>query len=422
MEEGGVRSADIGRARGGAGSSFCKKGIWRLGRSSPYRPSREPGARQRRMRARCGFIAFSIAEAGQNSKREMSLSMRPWQEYDANGNGPKRMVYIGGIFEKNLDTGEVTKYYHTVDGSRLAMRKGATLSYFANDHLGSASVVMNSTNGNKVSETRYFPYGNIWTQAISAAPPTDMLFTGQRRYGPKSGIYHYGARFYSADIGRFLQADTIVPDPANPQDLNRYSYVDNNPVRYTDPTGHCLAEDGPRGGKSRCMKIRPKPRPMKPPTAQGTYWRACNSDCQKAFQQDGIPWWAPIPGGSTRSPVAQRAAPLIKAGIIAAGASAANQLSKVDLPNTWFSDDEEEDERRVVIGKLNDLGEPGAIGEGERTLLDRLPNQGNAAANWEQNERVLKEEMDHGIPIRDASVGPCDGRTERREWVSSKGT
>jgi RHS repeat-associated protein len=47
-------------------------------------------------------------------------------------------------------------------------------------------------------------------------PLTDKLFTGQRRYGPKSGLYHYGARFYSADIGRFLQADTIVPGGGEP--------------------------------------------------------------------------------------------------------------------------------------------------------------------------------------------------------------
>ena len=46
------------------------------------------------------------------------------------------------------------------------------------------------------------------------------------------------SRFYDPAIGRFLQPDTIVPDPANPQSLNRYSYVLNNPMRYTDPTGH----------------------------------------------------------------------------------------------------------------------------------------------------------------------------------------
>jgi hypothetical protein len=41
------------------------------------------------------------------------------------------------------------------------------------------------------------------------------------------------------DIGRFASADTIVPDPANPQSYNRYSYVENRPLNFSDPTGHC---------------------------------------------------------------------------------------------------------------------------------------------------------------------------------------
>ncbi|MGH2407573.1 MAG: hypothetical protein ACRDF7_05805, partial [Candidatus Limnocylindrales bacterium] len=60
---------------------------------------------------------------------------------------------------------------------------------------------------------------------------------------------------------------------------------------------------------------------------------------------------------------------------------------------------------RVVIGGMEDLG-PGAIGPGERTLLDQLPNLGNTAANWAQNARVLLREMGAGNPIRDASVNP----------------
>ncbi|MCP4252170.1 MAG: hypothetical protein GY775_01960, partial [Candidatus Scalindua sp.] len=39
-------------------------------------------------------------------------------------------------------------------------------------------------------------------------------------------------------LGRFISADPIVPDPTNPQALNRYSYVLNNPLKYTDPSGH----------------------------------------------------------------------------------------------------------------------------------------------------------------------------------------
>jgi hypothetical protein len=51
---------------------------------------------------------------------------------------------------------------------------------------------------------------------------------------------HYGARFYSPRLGRFVSADSIVPQPGEPQALNRYSYVYNNPVIYTDPSGHCI--------------------------------------------------------------------------------------------------------------------------------------------------------------------------------------
>lgn len=43
---------------------------------------------------------------------------------------------------------------------------------------------------------------------------------------------------YDAALGRFISADTIVPDPNNPQALNRYAYALNNPMRYTDPTGN----------------------------------------------------------------------------------------------------------------------------------------------------------------------------------------
>ncbi len=64
---------------------------------------------------------------------------------------------------------------------------------------------------------------------------TDKLFTGQRL--DDTGLYYYGARYYDPTIGRFISPDTIVQNPANPQSLNRYSYVLNNPLKYVDPTG-----------------------------------------------------------------------------------------------------------------------------------------------------------------------------------------
>jgi hypothetical protein len=49
---------------------------------------------------------------------------------------------------------------------------------------------------------------------------------------------YFNARYYSHYLNRWLQPDSIVPDAGNPQDLNRYSFVRNNPLKYTDPTGH----------------------------------------------------------------------------------------------------------------------------------------------------------------------------------------
>ena len=66
----------------------------------------------------------------------------------------------------------------------------------------------------------YFPYGG--TRYTSGTINTDEKFTGQRL--DQDGLYYYGARYYDATIGRFISADSIVPDPANPQSLNRYSY------------------------------------------------------------------------------------------------------------------------------------------------------------------------------------------------------
>ncbi len=52
------------------------------------------------------------------------------------------------------------------------------------------------------------------------------------------GLVYMNARYYIPGIGRFASADTIVPNPANPQSFNRYSYVNNNPLNFIDPFGH----------------------------------------------------------------------------------------------------------------------------------------------------------------------------------------
>ena len=54
------------------------------------------------------------------------------------------------------------------------------------------------------------------------------------------GLMFYNARFYSPSLGKFIQPDSIVPDPGRAIGFNRYSYVNNNPVNFTDPSGHIM--------------------------------------------------------------------------------------------------------------------------------------------------------------------------------------
>ena len=83
---------------------------------------------------------------------------------------------------------------------------------------------------------QYDPYGEVLTSTLPVTL-TDRLFTGQR-LDSSSGLYYYNARYYDPHLGRFIQPDSLVPDPLNPQAWNRFSYVYNNPASYVDPSGH----------------------------------------------------------------------------------------------------------------------------------------------------------------------------------------
>ncbi len=174
--------------------------------------------------------------------------------YDGDGKLVKKTVgitttyYVNAGYEK---TGSVVTKYYYAGSQRVAMRvctgtngscgpNGATstLSYLHGDHLGSASLATNAS-GVKIanSDTRYYPYGEARPGLEGTGLPTDRRFTGQRRE-IGLGLYDYNARYYDPYLNRFISPDTIIPDPANPQSLNRYAYNYNNPLRYIDPTGH----------------------------------------------------------------------------------------------------------------------------------------------------------------------------------------
>jgi RHS repeat-associated protein len=153
------------------------------------------------------------------------------------GSPDETTLYVNKYYEKNITNSEVTTSYYL--GSKLiAQRKGTTLSYVLQDHLGSTSATASDA-GVGTSTITYFPFGSV--RATTGTVPTDKKFTSQRL--DQTGLYFYNARYYDATIGRFISADTIVSDIFNPQTLNRYSYCINNPLKYVDPSGHMSASE-----------------------------------------------------------------------------------------------------------------------------------------------------------------------------------
>ena len=167
--------------------------------------------------------------------------------YDGDGVRRKRVDsngtvhYLGG-YERKLAGGSnssdtVTKYYSASLGALsrpLAFRRGGTLHWVGADHLGGTIRVMDSS-FTAVDGMRYKPYGE--DRDTGSDLVTDRKFTGQTE-DETAGLYWYASRAYDPAIGRFVSPDVLVPDPSNPQSLNRYAYVYNNPVGNVDPSGH----------------------------------------------------------------------------------------------------------------------------------------------------------------------------------------
>ena len=157
--------------------------------------------------------------------------------YDADGeritrtNSGVTTVYLGGLWEET-SSGAVKQYY-PFNGTVVAVRdSSAGVSYLHADHLGSVSV----TSGAQPGGQTFGPWGNVTSGSSSA---TSMNYTGQY-LDSTSGLLYYHARYYDAILARFISADTQAASLDNPQDLNPYSYVRNNPLTYNDPSGHCI--------------------------------------------------------------------------------------------------------------------------------------------------------------------------------------
>ena len=209
--------------------------------------------------------------------------------YDGDGTrvaktvGGVTTVYFQGLWEQVV--GGASTQYYTFNGQVVAVRDSAAgVSYLYGDQLGSVSFATNAS-GSSTSQQDFDAWGAVRSGGISA---TSLNYTGQRL--DSTGLLDYHARLYDPTLARFVSADSVVPSsasggldgvqlkglttdfhepgfvatlngenargfwfelsgddrrqagvpwgPANPQALNRYSYVLNNPISCSDPSGH----------------------------------------------------------------------------------------------------------------------------------------------------------------------------------------
>ena len=151
----------------------------------------------------------------------------------------------GPLAESDL-SGNIQAEYVFFAGKRVARRdllSGATHFYFA-DHLNSTNLVYSDT-GTLEEDSDYYPYGN--ERAYVLGGNDHFKFTGKER-DAETGLDYFGARYYGSNMGRWLSADwsatpEAVPyaDLTDPQTLNLYGYVRNNPLSHADADGHCCA-------------------------------------------------------------------------------------------------------------------------------------------------------------------------------------
>jgi RHS repeat-associated protein len=176
-----------------------------------------------------------------------------WQQMYT-GNGTQETTnYIGGLLEV-VASGSVTDYRHYISlgGEQIAVysRKtsgGNTFSYLLSDHQGSVASITTNSGAQVVGES-FDAFGsrrnpNTWSGAPNNSDLTTIAgitrqgYTFQTALGLWMGLNHMNGRVEDSVTGRFMSADPRVPAPGNTQDWNRYSYVHNNPLSNTDPTG-----------------------------------------------------------------------------------------------------------------------------------------------------------------------------------------
>jgi RHS repeat-associated protein len=186
-----------------------------------------------------------------DSENRMVSDAGATSSYDADGrrmeksSGTLYWYGSGGevLAESNL-SGAINEEYVFLNGQRIARvdRPSGTVHYYFSDHLGSSSVITDAV-GNVQEQYFYYPYGGL--QSSIGSDSNRYKFNGKER-DAESGLDNFGARYDSSSLGRFMTPDWSAKPQGvpyavldDPQSLNLYGYVRNNPTTFIDADGHC---------------------------------------------------------------------------------------------------------------------------------------------------------------------------------------
>ena len=189
-------------------------------------------------------------------------------------------VYAGGRL--------VTQIVRDGSGQPLATR------YVHDDHLGS-STILTDENGQVQEHRQFGAFGDTSTDFTNTSVRSG--FTGHEQ-DPELGLINMKGRLYDPKLRSFITPDPFVTDPFNPQGLNRYSYVQNNPATFVDPSG--FAEECGPGCNLQTDTIRGYA------PNYGGYQNAQAQQSQEQRFEGGIPsdWQGPpnLEGGGSGPP------------------------------------------------------------------------------------------------------------------------
>ena len=121
-------------------------------------------------------------------------------------------------------------------GERVSVDKSEESSYYLYDGRNSVTGIL-TENANLTNSYQYDPYGNLTS---GTADGVNYYGYNGESTNVKTGLQYLRARYYNAENGTFTTEDSDLGTTENPLTRNRYDYTTNNPLNYSDPTGHSL--------------------------------------------------------------------------------------------------------------------------------------------------------------------------------------